>query len=205
MTVSAAAAGPRPTGDRYHDQQCHAHADCDRGGGTAHRETAVGRPAHGAANRNGFSMKRTVSTASPRRARPLPVPPSGWPDDAGAHQQQRPVPQIPRVRYPADRAHRPHCQDTPASLRRGGTARADHQRRPQHGQQRGGTGIGRGLAQPGAGQQNHPQPCPPRDRGGQWRESAPLAGREGHQAADRQLPGPGGQRKERHGRHHASE
>ncbi len=56
--------------------------------------------------------------------------------------QHRPVPQIPRVGHPADRAHRRHCQDAAASLRRCGTAGADHQRSAQHGQQRGGTRIG---------------------------------------------------------------
>ena len=57
-------------------------------------------------------------------------------------------------------------------------------------------------AQLGAGQQDHPQPCPSHDRGSACRESAPLAGRQGHQAAGGQLPRPGRQRKERHGGRH---
>ena len=170
--VSGAAGGAASDRGRAPHQQCHAHTDRDRGGGTAQRETAPGRPAHGAANRSGFSMKRRVSTASPpesKAAASLPASPSGWPNSSGCEHQHRPVPQIPRVGHPADRPHRRQRQDAAASLRRCGTAGADHQRRAQHGQQRGGTRIRRAPAQLGAGQQDHAQPGPSHDRGGSWR------------------------------------
>ena len=40
-----------------------------------------------------------------------------------------------------------------------------------------------------------PSPAHSDDRGDSWRQAAPLGGGQRHQAADSQLPGPGGQRK----------
>ena len=114
VTVSAAAAGPRPTGVGTTYQQRHAHTDRYRGGDTAERETARWQTgARGAANRNGFSMKRRVSTASPpetRTAANLPASPSGWPSNGGASSS-------------TGQCHRYHEYDTRPIARIGGNAR----------------------------------------------------------------------------------
>ena len=164
--------------DGHHYQQRHAHTDRDRGGGTAERETAGGRPAHGSGE-----SQRVLDEAQCQHGQP------GGEDDrcqpAGQAQrvaqqrrcehQHRPVPQIPRVGHPADRPHRRQCQDAAASLRRCGTAGADHQHRAEHGQQRGGTRIGRGRAQQGAGQQDQ-RPARPIPRS---RRVVPVVGATG--------------------------
>ena len=85
--VSAAAGAPRPHRGRHQYHQRHAHAYRYRGGGTAKRETAAGDRRTDGANRNGFSIRRSVSTASPaetRTAASLPGSPSGWPSSSGA-------------------------------------------------------------------------------------------------------------------------
>ena len=159
----------------------------------------------GAANRKGFSMKRSVSTASPPEmstVASLPGSPSGWPSKGGASSSTGQCHRYQRVGDPADRAHWRHRQHASASLGGCGTAGADHQHRPHHRQQRSSSRIQGARAEQGAGQQDHAQARRAHDGGSSWRESAPLAGREGHQAARGQLPRPGGQRKERHGGRH---
>ncbi len=89
----------------------------------------------GAANRMGFSTRRRVSTASPaeKGGRHQPFDQPQWvAQQCRCQQQHRPVPQIPRIRHPPDRAHRRCFQDAPAAVCRCGAARADHQRRAQH-------------------------------------------------------------------------
>ncbi len=203
MKFSAAAGAPRPTGVGTTTSSARPTPTATAVAAPPSARLRPGDRRTGAANRNGFSMKRRVSTASPPEisaAASLAASPSGWPINSRGEHQHRPVPQIPRVGDPADRAHRRQPQDAAASLGRCGAAGADHQRRAQGRQQRGDTRIERVRAEAGAGQQDQGQPGPSRDRARAWRESAPLVGREGHQAAGGQLPGPGGQRKERRSR-----
>src|SRR5258707_12892325 len=87
VTFSAAAGAPRPTGVGTTTSSAR----------PTHTATAVatppsarlrpGEPRTAVANRNGFSMKRKVSTASPPEtsaAATLAASPSGWPSNAGA-------------------------------------------------------------------------------------------------------------------------
>jgi hypothetical protein len=110
------------------------------------------------------------------------------------------MPEVPGVRQPTERPHRRQRQASPDSPAGCGTAGADRQRRAQHGQQRGGTGVWRRPAQTGAGHDDQGQPDRAHDGGRRHRQPGPPVSRERHQAPGGQLPGPRGQGEERPGR-----
>ena len=172
VMVSGAAGAPRPTGAGTHTSSATPTQTATAVAAAPSARLAQRRPAQGSGE-----SQRVLDETQGEHRQPAGEEdrrqPAGQPERVAQQRrcehQHRPVPQIPRVGQPADRAHRRQCQDAAASLRGCRAAGADHQRRAQHGQQRGGTRIGRGRAQLGAGQQDHAQPGPSRDRGSSWR------------------------------------
>ena len=168
VTVSAAAGAPRPTGVGTTTS-----SPTPTQTATAVATPPSARLARGERRTASGESQRVLEETQCEHRQPAGdedrCQPAGQPErmaqQGRCEHQHRPVPQIPRVGHPADRAHRRQGQHAPASLRRCGTAGADHQRRAQRGHQRGGTRIGCGRAQEGAGQQDQGQPCPSHDRG----------------------------------------
>ena len=111
--VSAAAAGPRPTGVGTHTSSATPTQTATAVAAAPSARPARGDRRTGAANRNGFSMKRSVSTASPPEtaaAANLPASPSGWPNNGGASSS-------------TGQCHRYHEYDTRPTARIGDIAR----------------------------------------------------------------------------------
>ena len=106
----------------HHYQQRDAHADRDRGGDAAQREAGHGRSAHrGGESATGFrptqGEHRQPAGEQDRCQRPTSGHGPARVPRPRRQQQHRPVPQIPRVRHPADRPHRRQCQHAAAPLR----------------------------------------------------------------------------------------
>ena len=168
VMVSGAAGAPRPTG-----MGTHASSATPTATATAVATPPSARLPRAERRNRGGEAQRVLDETQGEHRQPAGEQgrchPGGQPQRVAqqhrCEHQHRPVPQIPRVGDPADRPHRRQPQHAAASLSGCGTAGADHQRRTQHGQQRGDTRIERGRAQPGAGQQDQSQPGPSGDRG----------------------------------------
>ena len=185
---------------RYHVQQQHACARRGRAGGAGHGQAGLRRSAQRSGEPAGVfdQVQGDHGEAGGDDRRGQPGRQARRLTEQRRHQQQhRPVPQVPRVRHPADRPHRRPAQQPTGPQTAGDAAAADHQRGAQHGQQRRGAGVGGPGVQLRTGQQDQAQTAPTGDRRGQQRQPAPLLDRQGHQATGGQLPGPGGQREER--------
>ena len=155
VTVTAAAAAPCPTGSGRIDQQRQRRTHCDGGDGAAQHQTAHRRapqwpreadrafdqPEGQYREHEGHRCRGEAAREAER-----------MPQERRREQQHRPVPQIPRVRHPPDRAHHRHRQRAADSPVGDGAAGAHHQRGAEHRQQRRGTGIGRRLVQLDAGE-----------------------------------------------------
>ncbi len=150
--------------------------------------------------RNGSSTQRWVAAAAPMEARtrsPRAHHGSFMSSATAGRIEQRPVPQVERVRDPPEEARDRHRE--PASRRERGLAEAarDHQGAADGRKERRDSRERRPGAQDDAGEGNHGQADPCQDRGGPRRDPGKLGCPDGEEGPEAQLPGPGREREER--------